>query len=224
MSSRLSPALAEFAEGRWPDERPSDTRSFDRHTFDPRTFDPHISDPYALDQHAMEPPLHPSEREQYENEFDQQRETGERRSPGRRVAAALARFLMVFCIGIVATLVWQSYSSAARRIVAGLSPELGWLAPQPAPAASSPPVLPASAPPDQLAAISRSLTVVRQSVDKLAADITKLQTARQDPPPVRTSGPPASAPPAAVVAPGRKPTPDVGRPLINGSAQPAQTR
>jgi len=40
----------------------------------------------------------------------------------------------------------------------------------------------ASASPDLLAAISRGLAAVRQSLDKLAADISKLQAAKQDTP------------------------------------------
>jgi hypothetical protein len=199
MSTRLSPAPSDFADGRWPDERTVAHRA-----------DPRGPDPRTMDLRTMEPPLHPSEREHYESEFDQFENQRQRWSPGRQVAAALGRFLTIFCIGIAATLVWQSYSNAARRMVAGLSPKLVWLAPsQPAPAVSLPSAPSAgSAFPDQLAAISRSLSVVRQSVDKLAADITRLQTAKPDIPPVRTPGPQASAPPpAAGAAPGRKPAP-----------------
>jgi len=42
----------------------------------------------------------------------------------------LARVLVPFCIGVAATLIWQSYSGAAKQIIARWSPELGWLAPQ----------------------------------------------------------------------------------------------
>ena len=42
----------------------------------------------------------------------------------------LARVLIPFCVGVAATLTWQSYSDAARQIIAGWSPQLGWLAPQ----------------------------------------------------------------------------------------------
>jgi hypothetical protein len=42
----------------------------------------------------------------------------------------LVRILIPFCIGVTATLAWQSYSDAARRIIAGWSPQLVWLAPQ----------------------------------------------------------------------------------------------
>jgi hypothetical protein len=41
-----------------------------------------------------------------------------------------ARFLIPFCIGVTATLTWQSYSDAAKQIIAGWSPQLGWSAPQ----------------------------------------------------------------------------------------------
>src|SRR5262249_27240242 len=64
MSSRLSPALAEFSEGRWPDERGMDPRQrhprefnlrdLNRLNLDPRDLDP-------LDPRSMEPPLHPRE-------------------------------------------------------------------------------------------------------------------------------------------------------------------
>jgi hypothetical protein len=190
MDSRLSPALAEFAEGRWPDARE-------------RVADRYLMDRHALDRHRVEPPLHPSEREHYAGEFEP-RESEQPRSPRLRVLAALARFLTIFGIGVAATLAWQSYGNAARRIAAGLS-GVGWLAPRPAPAPSVPFT---DASPDQLAAISRSLAGVRQSVDKLAADITKLQAAKQDLPPARTSGtPPAPASPAAVAS--RKPAPPV---------------
>lgn len=140
------------------------------------------------DERAIEPPLHPSELERLKSE---------RRSTGLRVVANLARFAIIFCIGVGATLAWQSYGNAARRTVASLSPKLGWLVP--AEPSSSAPSAGASA--DQLAALSRSLVVVRQSVDKLAADITKLQATKQDPPPTRTS----ANPPAAASAQGRKP-------------------
>src|SRR5258706_14142704 len=54
----------------------------------------------------------------------------------------------------------------AAIAIARWSPPLAWLAP---------PAAPAGASPDQIVAISRDLAVVRQSVDKLAADVTKLQ-------------------------------------------------
>src|SRR5262245_19275665 len=77
---------------------------------------------------------------------------------------AFVRFLMIFFIGVTATLIWQSYGGVARETMASWSPRLAWLAP---------PAVPTGVSPDQIAAISRDLAVVRQSVDKLAADVTK---------------------------------------------------
>ncbi len=52
------------------------------------------------------------------------------------------RFLVGVCVGAAATLAWQSYGDAARAMVAGTLPQLGWLAPQaavaPQPAAVAP--------------------------------------------------------------------------------------
>ncbi len=133
---------------------------------------------------SNEPPLHPSELNLI---------TRARLWLGKVVPFAFARFLMIFFTGVAATLAWQSYGGTAREMIASWSPRLGWLAPPPAPAGAFP---------DQLIAISRGLAAVRQSVDKLAADITKLQEAQQGAL-HRTSAPP---PPPAVV-PARKPAP-----------------
>jgi hypothetical protein len=102
----------------------------------------------------------------------------QRPSLGKRVSRALARFLVTFCIGVAATLAWLSYGDAAREMIASSSPQLGWLAPHPAPAQTSPNVIAPAAPADpslvqqQLNAISLGLGLVRQSVDQLAAQLT----------------------------------------------------
>src|ERR1700730_1469492 len=62
-----------------------------------------------------------------------------RPSFGRRAPLAFARFLITFCIGVAATLAWQSYGDAAREMIANSSPQLGWLAPQAAPVAQNAP-------------------------------------------------------------------------------------
>ncbi len=175
MSSRLSQSLAEFSTGRRPDGRGMDPRTKDLEPLDPR---------------SMGPPLHPSERGRFES------------SVSRWVPVAFLRFIIFFFIGVATTVAWQSYGNAARRMVARLTPGLAWLAP---PAASAAPPASASheagpaagASPDQLAALSRGLAAVRQSVDRLAADVVKLQTAKQDPP--------AATPPPVASARGRKP-------------------
>jgi hypothetical protein len=119
-----------------------------------------------------EPPLHPSELNQ-----------------NTRVRS-FVRFLAFLIIGVAGTLAWQPYGGPARETIASWSPRLAWLAP---------PALPTGA--DQIVAISRDLAVMRQGVDKLAADIAKLQATQQD-----RASTSASPPPAAVV-PARKPSP-----------------
>ncbi len=139
-----------------------------------------------------------------------------RPSPGKRASHALARFLITFCMGVAATLAWQSYGDAAREMIASSAPQLGWLAPQVAPVAQTAPnmIAPAAttAPsPDrqQLNAMSLGLAAVRQSVDQLAAgqeqitrDITKLRAAEQD-----ILDKISAPPPRPAAAPARKPVP-----------------
>ena len=57
-------------------------------------------------------------------------------SLGKQASFALARFLIAFCIGVAATLAWQSYGGAARKMAASSSPQLGRSAPQAAPEAA----------------------------------------------------------------------------------------
>jgi hypothetical protein len=137
-------------------------------------------------------------------------------SSGKRASRALARFLIMFCMGIAATLAWQSYGDAAREMIASSSPQLGWLAPQAALVAQTAPNMIAPAAPtapspdrQQLNATSLSLAALRQSVDQLAAgqeqmtrDITKLRAAEQDILDKITAPPPRPA-----AAPARKPVP-----------------
>src|SRR5262249_49654727 len=42
----------------------------------------------------------------------------------------LARFAIMFYVGVAATLACESYGDEARQIIASLSPQLSWLAPQ----------------------------------------------------------------------------------------------
>jgi hypothetical protein len=147
----------------------------------------------------MDPPLHPTELDLIRNM---------RSSRVKRALVALAGFLTAFCIGIAATLAWQTHGNKVRGMIANSSPQLAWLAAPAAPIAEAAPAASASAPPDQLAAISRSLAAVRQSVDKLAADLTRLQATKPDAvsPDIRVSRTSPSSTPAAS-PPGRKPAP-----------------
>jgi|SRR5262245_12601859 len=134
-------------------------------------------------------------------------------------ASRFALVLIIFCIGVAATLVWQSYEDA-REMIANSSPMLRWLAPQtvaqaaPAMVAATAPVTPS---PDleHVKAMSLGLAAVRQSVERLAAaqqqmtdEIVKLQATEQEildkvstpprppaaPAPARRSAPPAPPP------------------------------
>jgi hypothetical protein len=44
----------------------------------------------------------------------------------RRASRGFARFLLAICIGVAATLAWQSYGEATKRIIATRAPEVGW--------------------------------------------------------------------------------------------------
>src|SRR6267378_1028969 len=143
-----------------------------------------------------------------------------RQSLGMRAPLAIARFLITFCIGVAATLAWQSYGDAAREMIANSSPQLGWLAPQAAPLAQTvsdmvAPAAPAAPSPDmqQLKEMSLGLAALRQSVDQLAArlaagqqqmagDIATLQAAEQD-----ILHKISAPPPRPAAAPARKPVP-----------------
>jgi hypothetical protein len=59
-----------------------------------------------------------------------QRFANEQPSDPQETSRPFARSLITFCIGIAATLTWQSYNDAAKQIIAGWSPQLAWLAPQ----------------------------------------------------------------------------------------------
>ena len=51
----------------------------------------------------------------------------------------LARILISLCVGAAAILAWQSYGDAARKIITGTYPQLGWLVPRTARIAYSAP-------------------------------------------------------------------------------------
>jgi len=56
-----------------------------------------------------------------------------RPSLGKRASRGLVRFLIVFSIGVGATLAWQSYGDVARAMIATSWPQLASLAPEPTP-------------------------------------------------------------------------------------------
>jgi hypothetical protein len=131
----------------------------------------------------------------------------------------VGRLLIAFCIGIVATLAWQSYGDAAREMIARSSSRLAWLAPLAAPAAPASQADAAAFSPDQkeLKAISTGLAGLQQRVDQIAAaqeqmagDITnRLQAVEQDIAD-KISAPPAQAAAAPALKPPSRPSPPEG--------------
>src|SRR5260370_15844258 len=82
-----------------------------------------------------------------------------RLSLGKRAPLALARHLIVFFVGVAATLAWQTYGDAARHLIV--------------PAASAPDQ-------QQLNAMSLDLDAVRRSIDGLAISIrTSIATSQE---------------------------------------------
>jgi hypothetical protein len=135
-----------------------------------------------------------------------------RPSLARRVLRRLARFLIVFGVGVGTILAWQSYGDAARATIANLSPQLGWLAPQTAPVVPIAPA-PAGAASSDAQQLAFGLAAVRQSVDLLTAqlaagegqvgaDIAKLQADQQEILHKLSAGPPRPT-----AAPAHKPVP-----------------
>jgi hypothetical protein len=83
-----------------------------------------------------------------------------RPSLARRALRGLARFLIVFGVGVGTILAWQSYGDAARAMIANSSPQLGWLAPQTAPVVPTAPA-PAGAASSDVQQLAYELVVVR---------------------------------------------------------------
>ncbi len=97
-----------------------------------------------------------------------------RASRRRRVLVAAARLAATFCIGVAVTLAWQPYGDAARMIIASASPQLGWLAPQGAPAAPRPAAA-AAAGPQPRSTTASDLDVVQERIDRIV-DIQEQMT------------------------------------------------
>ena len=46
---------------------------------------------------------------------------------GKRISRGFARFLLAACIGVAATLAWQTYGDATKQMIANAAPQLDWL-------------------------------------------------------------------------------------------------
>lgn len=110
-------------------------------------------------------------------------ENSERRSIRRRTSRTFARYSVVFLIGILATLAFQSYGDKAMEMVRTEVPSLAWLLPvstaKPPAAASSPQLA------QQLEAglaqqLGLGLAVVRRSVEQLTVKVDQLAAQRDE--------------------------------------------
>jgi hypothetical protein len=91
---------------------------------------------------------------------------------GNVVSFAFVRVLAIFVVGFAAGFAWQSYGGEVKKAIASWSPRLGWLAPS----------APAGTASDRLKATTLALATARQSLDRLATEIGKLQAQDADPP------------------------------------------
>jgi len=95
-----------------------------------------------------------------------------RPSLGKRASRGLGRFLIVFSIGVGATLAWQWYGDAARAMIATSWPQLASLAPEPTPA-------PDQTAPEQIAApqvaISPELQQLKEDLAQLKQQLQQLK-------------------------------------------------
>jgi hypothetical protein len=123
----------------------------------------------------------------------------------RRGSRGFARYLVAICIGVAATLAWQSYGDAIKQIIAARAPELGWspqakqmiaswtlgwTKPPASPEKIAPETVAPKAPPApsldpaQVQQITQSLAAVRETLqelaggqDSMARDIARLESA-----------------------------------------------
>jgi hypothetical protein len=85
----------------------------------------------------------------------------------RQKSSSLASLLIMFCFGVAVTVAWYTFGGPAREAIAGMSPQLAWMAPPPA--AQPSPETPAAPTIDQqLSAALPDIDAVRQNVDRIA--------------------------------------------------------
>jgi hypothetical protein len=133
----------------------------------------------------------------------------DRPSIGKRMLRGLIRFSIAVLIGVAATLAWQSYSDAAREMLAARAPTLAWLLS--VVVTKSPVVAATSSAQGQQSELASNLDFVRRSVELLAVgqaqmarNIATLQAVEEDIRQKMSYAPP-SPPQQAVSAPQQKP-------------------
>jgi hypothetical protein len=61
-----------------------------------------------------------------QSEFSAGKPITDNPSPARPPSRKFARYTLAICIGVAATLAWQSYGQATKRIIVTRAPDLGW--------------------------------------------------------------------------------------------------
>lgn len=110
-------------------------------------------------------------------------ENSERRSIRRRTSRTFARYSVVFLIGILATLAFQSYGDKAMEMVRTEVPSLAWLLPVSTakpPAAASSPQLAQQFEAGLAQQLGLGLAVVRRSVEQLTVKVDQLAAQRDE--------------------------------------------
>lgn len=110
-------------------------------------------------------------------------ENSERRSFRRRTSRSFARYSVVFLIGILATLAFQSYGDKAMEMVRTEVPSLAWLLPVSTakpPAAASSPQLAQQFEAGLAQQLGLGLAVVRRSVEQLTVKVDQLAAQRDE--------------------------------------------
>jgi hypothetical protein len=152
------------------DKRPSSDESLDHMVRSPKGNRP--SSEESLDHMVRSPKGNrPSPEESLDHMVRQLPPKSRRPSLVNRASRGLARFLIIFCIGVAATLAWQSYGDDARKMIADSSPRFGWLAPQ---AARN------GTPSPEFATMRRSVDQLAANQQQMAGDIAKLLTDQKE--------------------------------------------
>jgi len=159
-----------------------------------------------------------------------------RKSIGRRMFGAMARFVILVSIGVGATLGWQAYGDVAKQMFAANAPEQAWLLSY-LPGTKPPAAVAAAASPSlQLEPLAANLDAMRRSFeqlavrqDQMARSLAALQATNEDirqkvssPPPAPSpaNAMAAAPPPPKPAAPKLQPAPGAPRPPSNAAPLP----
>jgi hypothetical protein len=109
--------------------------------------------------------------------------SGKQAAPEMRDRRAVARFLVAICAGVIATLAWQSYSNAAKQLVAGSSLPFRGLAriAETTPDVMAPVAFAVVPSPDQpgLAALQQNIDQLATSQQRISLSFLELAAAQE---------------------------------------------